>query len=55
MGRTNTQCLALELSNSLSIAFRDFHHFGAPEQPIHTYVKTVCDLAEAIKIEGAQS
>jgi hypothetical protein len=40
------------LSKPLSIAFWDFHHVRAPEQPIHAHVETVCDLADAIEIES---
>jgi hypothetical protein len=35
--------------------FRQLHHVRPAEQPIHAHVETVCDLADAVKIESAQS
>jgi hypothetical protein len=32
----------------------DLHHLGSPKQPIQADVETICDLADAVKIESAQ-
>jgi hypothetical protein len=43
------------LSKPLADALRNFHHVRAPDQPIYAHIETVCDLADTIKIESAQS
>ena len=42
------------LSNPLLVASGDFHHIGSPDEPIHAHLKPVRDLADAIKVQGAQ-